>query len=247
MHGHQYVWLIWSSAFLGSFLIVFAFSPQHRVKMLAAGAATTPFGLTEPLFVPDYWNPPSLFDLAQRTGFDLESLIFAFSIGGLAVVLYDRLTGRASMRLPAPAHGDPRHRLHGLALLVPGILFLLLSAFGWNPIYPAILAMSGGAAASVLCRPDLLRGTLAGGLLFLGCYALFMSGLTLSFPSYVEQVWNLVSLSGLRPLGIPAEELLFGLAFGLYWSSAYEHLTWRARSAPAGEPAREGAEPRRKS
>lgn len=43
--------------------------------------ATAFFGLTEPLFVPEYWNPPTLFDLAQRTGFDLESLIFCFGIG----------------------------------------------------------------------------------------------------------------------------------------------------------------------
>lgn len=38
-------------------------------------------GFTEPLFVPAYWNPPTLFDLAQRTGFDIESLIFTFAIG----------------------------------------------------------------------------------------------------------------------------------------------------------------------
>jgi len=43
---------------------------------------TALFGLTEPRFVPEYWNPPSLFDLAQCTGFDIESLIFCFGIGG---------------------------------------------------------------------------------------------------------------------------------------------------------------------
>jgi len=25
----------------------------------------------------------------------------------------------------------------------------------------------------------------------------------------------------------PLEELLFGFAFGMYWASVYEHLTWR--------------------
>jgi len=40
-----------------------------------------PFGLTEPMFVPEYWSPPSLFELAQRTGFDIEGIIFSFAIG----------------------------------------------------------------------------------------------------------------------------------------------------------------------
>jgi len=31
----------------------------------------------------------------------------------------------------------------------------------------------------------------------------------------------------LRPAGLPLEELMFGAAFGMYWSSGYEHLTWR--------------------
>jgi hypothetical protein len=49
-----------------------------------------PFGLTEPLFVPRYWDPPSLFNLAATTGFDIESLIFCFAIGGIGAVLYDK-------------------------------------------------------------------------------------------------------------------------------------------------------------
>ncbi|NQY26146.1 MAG: hypothetical protein HRT92_03100 [Piscirickettsiaceae bacterium] len=44
---------------------------------------TAPFWLTEPLFVPDYWIPPSLFYLAVTTGFNIESLIFCFGIGGV--------------------------------------------------------------------------------------------------------------------------------------------------------------------
>ena len=231
--SYQYVWLIWSGTFLLAFLIFYILSPQQRSAMLLAGAATAPFGLTEPLFVPEYWNPPSLFDLAQRTGFDLESLIFTFAIGGVAVTMYNALTRRRLGPVPQEAHSPSRHRLHALALLSPGIAFVLLSAFGWNPIYPAVLAMALGAAAAVLCRPDLLRKTLIGGLLFLGYYAVFMLGLVLTAPGYIEQVWNLPALSGGALLGIPIEELLFGFAFGLFWSGVYEHLTWsRPMAAP---------------
>ncbi|PIN93121.1 hypothetical protein COU56_03855, partial [Candidatus Pacearchaeota archaeon CG10_big_fil_rev_8_21_14_0_10_31_9] len=50
---------------------------------------TMPFGLTEPLFVPEYWSPPSLFNLAVKTGFDIESLIFCFAVGGIGTVIYE--------------------------------------------------------------------------------------------------------------------------------------------------------------
>lgn len=236
MSGYHYVWFLWSSAFFAAFLLIYLLSPANRSQMLRAAAATVPFGLTEPLFVPAYWNPPSLFDLAQRTGFDLESLIFTFSIGGVAVILYNWLTGQTVVALPQPARSSRHHRLHGLALLTPALIFVLAAPLGWNPIYPAAIAMSAGAGAAVICRPDLLAKTLVGGLLFLGFYALFMLALILSAPGYVEQVWNLAALSGLRPLGIPVEELMFGFAFGLYWSSVYEHLTW-SRTLRSRRPA----------
>lgn len=51
-------------------------------EMLIVSLWTSLLGLTEPLFVPAYWNPPSLFDLAQRTRFDIESLLFSFGVGG---------------------------------------------------------------------------------------------------------------------------------------------------------------------
>ena len=76
-----------------------------------------------------------------------------------------------------------------------------------------------------------MRKTLLGGLLFSGLYAVFMLGLLWSAPDYIEQVWNLRALSGILIAGIPLEEILFGIAFGMYWTGVYEHLTWRQRDA----------------
>jgi len=188
---------------------------------------TAPFGLTEPLFVPEYWNPPSLFDLAQRTGFDVESLIFAFGIGGIGAVLYSILAGERLGPMEPAELAQPLHRHHLIALMAPVGAFLPLYLLPWNPIYPAIVAMTGGAFAAITCRPDLKRKTLIGGALFCAYYLIFMLGLKWLFPGYIERVWNLASLSGIMLWGIPLEELLFGLSFGMYWSSVYEHVTWR--------------------
>lgn len=156
--------------------------------MLWASLFTTPFGLTKPLFVPEYWSPPSLLDLPRTTGFNIESFIFRFGIGGIGAVLYNLLTGRGLRAVPATERRSSRHRLHRWALATPFMVFPLLYPFPWNPIYPAITALVLGAMAGIICRPDLALKTWVGALLFLGYYTLFLLGLEWTAPGYIEQV-----------------------------------------------------------
>ncbi len=228
----HYVWLIWSSAFLIPWAALYLARPALRGVMWHTSLATTLFGLTEPIFVPAYWNPPSLFELAQRTGFDIESLIFSFALGGIGTVLYDAFAGRSLVPASAALRQTPHHRLHRWALLVPFVAFVPLYVLPWNPIYAVFACLLLGAIASVLCRPEFLRKSLVGGLLFFALYAAFMLGLKWFAPGYIAAVWNLAALKGGLVYGIPTEELLFGFAFGLYWSGMYEHFTWSVGGHP---------------
>jgi hypothetical protein len=230
--SYRYAWLIWSAAFLLPWAALFVARPRLRQRMLWASLLTASFGLTEPLFVPAYWNPPTLFDLAHRTGFDIESLVFCFAIGGLATAGYPALVQAPERRLDYGAHQAAGHRWHGIALASPVVVFVVLLPLPWNPIYAGIGALLTGAMATLLCRPDLWRNTLIGGLLFLTLYTLFLLGLKWLWPGYIEAVWNLPNLLLWRPAGLPLEELLFGFAFGTYWSSAYEHIAWHQHGTP---------------
>ena len=225
--NYHCVWLIWSAAFMLPWSVLFAARPHLRRHMIWASVLTMPLGLTEPLFVPAYWNPPGLFDLAQRTGFDIESLIFAFAIGGLAAVGYRPLTRGPEGQPNNKSQLAARHRWHRAAIASPFVVFLGLLALPWNPIYAAIGALLVGALGTLLCRPDLWRSTVVGGLLFLALYIVFLLGLKGLWPGYIEGVWNLPALLPWRPAGLPTEELGFGFAFGMYWSSVYEHFGWR--------------------
>ena len=231
---HHYVWLIWSSVFLLPWIGLYLGAPRLRSVMWRASLATAVFGLTEPIFVPAYWLPPSLFELAQRTRFDVESVIFSFAIGGVGAVLYNALTGRHLALLAPSTRREPLHRFHTLSLLVPVVTFVPLAFLPWNAIYAAVVSLVLGSAASVTCRPLLAKKTLIGGALFLAIYSVFMVGLVWSAPGYIAEVWNLPALSGVLLYHIPLEEFLFGAAFGLYWSGVYEHYTWTesVRHAP---------------
>ncbi|MEW6313876.1 MAG: lycopene cyclase domain-containing protein [Pseudomonadota bacterium] len=231
----QYVWLVWSLVFLVPWALLYRARSGFRREMLRVSLATSLLGLSEPIFVPEYWNPPSLFDLAQRTGFDIESLIFCFAIGGIGAVMYNAVTNRSLGKVSHAERHSGRHRWHRLAISAPFLSFPLLYFLPWNPIYPGIVALAIGGIANVLCRPDLLRNTLIGGMLFLLLYAIFMWLLIIFAPGYIERVWNLPAISGALLGGIPLEELAFGFAFGLYWAGIYEHFTWHRSRSIQGE------------
>lgn len=225
----QYVWLIWSIVILGIWAVIYFFKKDYRKMMLPVSFGTMLFGLTEPLFVPEYWSPPSLFDLAEKTGFDIESFIFSFSIGGIGAVLYHLVFCAKPVRMDETEKKHVRHRFHLYALFAPFAVFPFLSvATNLNHIYCGIIALFAGAMATLYCRPDLTRKILVGGLLFTVLYFIYFGSILIFFPEYIKTYWNLDAISNLFVLGIPLEELLFAFSFGAYWSGIYEHFAWYA-------------------
>ncbi len=226
----QYIWLIWSLILIAIWLVLYLSlgGSRERKEMLTVSLWTSLLGLTEPLFVPEYWMPPSLFDLAHLTGFDIESLIFSFGIGGIAIILYQRIFPSREMGMSAKEHNLSRHRFHAWMLLsAPVILVVLLFATNLNSLHSSIIAMTIGGLATWYCRPDLKKKMITSAFLFLVLYFFYFLTLIAMSPGYVEKVWNLKAISGILIIGIPLEELLFALSFGFIWSSIYEHLTWK--------------------
>jgi len=235
-----YAYLVLSVALFGAWLVLAALRRDIRREMVRVSVGTMFLGLTEPLFVPDYWkNPPTLANLARRTGFDLESLLFSFAIGGIVFAAYHVLFAGAPSESIAHERGDARHRYHVLAILSAPVAFVLLLALTTlNPIYAAAVALVTGFFATLYCRPDLwLKMLISGGLFFLLYFAVFAL-FDRAFPGYVPAVWNLKAVSGLLVWSVPLEELLFAFTFGLYWSSMYEHLAWRRSRALHASPPR---------
>ena len=201
---------------------------ESKKEMFIVSLWTSLLGLTEPLFVPEYWNPPSLFDLSLKTGFDIESLIFSFGVGGIAVVLYELIFKNKHTALSEKERHLPKHRLHLLSILSAPIIFvLLLLITNLNPIYSSIIAMMIGGFATWYCRPDLKIKMITSAFMFLCFYVIYFLTLITIVPVYVEKIWNLSAITGILVVGIPIEELFFALSFGFIWSSIYEHLAWR--------------------
>lgn len=213
----QHIWLSGSLGLLFYWLFIYFLlveGKEKKKRMLIASLWTSLLGLIQPILVPEYWSPPTLFNLTQRIGFNIESFIFAFSIGGIALVIYGAIFKTKHL---------PVRKLHYFFLLLTPLTFLLLHFFTKiNPIYSVSIAMLTGAIWVIICRRDLVKKVLVGGVIFLGLYFIFLSGFNWAYPGYISQAWNLRAISGILILGVPIEELLFALTLGMFWSSLYE-------------------------
>src|SRR5947208_16498439 len=75
--------LLFDAAWLACYLIGKGYHPQ----IIWGTAITTPLALTSFLFVPQYWTPPSLFDLDARFQVGIEDFLWAGAVGGIASVV----------------------------------------------------------------------------------------------------------------------------------------------------------------
>lgn len=217
-------WLTFSLALLGAWLLVFTFRPRVRKEMFWVSLFTMPFGLTEPLFIPRYWNPPSLFNLAATTHFDVESLIFCFASGGIASVMYEAVFHVQHQKLTGQKLASERRLLHKLAIIAPVPIFIVLDfSTSMNPIYSLSIAMFTAAIITLVFRPDLAKKVSISGLMFVSLYIVFFLCLTLVSPQFID-AWNLSALTGIMIFNVPVEELIFAFTFGMLWSSFYEHI-----------------------
>ena len=147
-------------------------------------------GLAEPIFIPRYWNPPSLFNLSSTIHFDIESIIFSWGTGGIGSVLYEALLNTKHRKMAPQEYVQEKRWLHMFSLLSMPVIFLSLSFLtNLNPIYSVSIALTIGALAAVACRPDLAKNTILGGALFTALYFLLFSADYLSFskfPKFLE-------------------------------------------------------------
>lgn len=175
---------------------------------------------------PGYWTPPTLFNLGQKTGgLAIEDLLFMFFNGGVAAALYELVFSQK-----VSSKSDKRLK-KGYAMAAGLLAAYIVFAFTpLNAIYILISFQLFGALALIWQRRDLLVHSLAGGLLFVVFYGVLFLIFNLLFPTFIGNYYHLQNTSHVWFLGIPLEEYLYGLSFGMLWAPLYEY-EFRVRDA----------------
>jgi len=220
MQNDHYSYLVGVLIFGAAWLACYLIGKNYRAEIRWGTLISAPMALTSILFVPQYWTPPSLFDLDQKIRVGVEDVLWAAAVGGIASVVAEILLKE---RLSALRKGVRKRHFVPFILVV--VVFIVLQL--WHPgktIYNTIIAFAIGAVVIAVLRSDLIPTMLTGALSFALLYfALFLIFLLL-YPGFIQRYYNIPNLLGIYVLGVPIEELLFAGRGGAIWSVAYEYV-----------------------
>ncbi len=215
----QYAYLIGCLIFLVVWLLFFILRKDLRKEMIFGSILSLPFGFSEYLWVPEYWNPPSLFNLISTYGVGIESFLFCFFCGGMAAVIYEIIGRKKMVKIRL------QHRyLFGPYISVIIIFISLEFIFTERTIYNAIISLLIGATIIAIKRKDLIGQIIFGGIFFAIIYFLLFLIFNRLFPDYISMTYTLENLWGIMILGVPLEEVVISFSAGAVWSSFYEYI-----------------------
>jgi len=215
----QYAYFIGCLIFLIVWLLFFVLRKDLRKEMIFGSILALPFGFVERLWVPEYWNPPSLFNLISNYGTGIESFLFYFICGGIAAVIYEIISRKKTVKIRL------KHKYFFGPYILVIIIFLLLDfLFTDKTIYNAIVSLLIGAIIIAIKRKDLIGQIIFGGIFFAIVYFLLLLIFSRLFPDYISITYALENLCGIMILGIPLEEIATSFSAGAVWSCFYEYI-----------------------
>lgn len=199
-------------------LILFYFRKDLRKEMLEVslfvGILTCAFA---PFFIGSYWSPSTLFG----TTFTIEDFLFGFFSAGICASIYEEICGRHFRKRN---NRSKNWYILIIVLVAINLALFLLGVFAWgiNPIYAHIFSLLFVAIVFISFRHDLLWDSLMSGIVFGALYFLIFILFLYVFPEGVRTWWHIDKLSGFFVYGIPIEEMLWAIAWGMCCGPFYE-------------------------
>ena len=220
MINDHYAYLVGALIYDAAWVACYIWCKRYRAQMIWGSVVSAPFALTSVLFIPQYWTPPSLFNLDARFKVGIEDFLWAAAVGGIASVI-----GEAALKERFAARRGQKRKRHFAPFIVMTILFTVLECWHRDKtIYNMILALLVGAIFILIVRPDLKLVMLVGSGLFTALYWLLFLYFLAFFPRFISEHYNVSNLLGISIKGVPIEELMFAASGGAVWSVAYEYI-----------------------
>jgi Lycopene cyclase len=217
---YHYSYLVGALIFDAAWLACYLLGKNYRAEIRWGTLISAPLALTSILFIPQYWTPPSLFNLDQKIRVGIEDFLWAAAVGGIASVLAEILLKERLSVIRRAAR-----KRHFAPFVVVIVVFIALELWHSDKtIYNCIIAFAIGAIVIAVLRSDLIPTMLIGALSFTALYFVLFLIVLLLYPNFVKCFYNIPHLLGKYVLGVPIEELLFAGTGGAIWSVAYEYV-----------------------
>ncbi|MFH2013899.1 MAG: lycopene cyclase domain-containing protein [Patescibacteria group bacterium] len=227
--------------FIIIWIIFFIFSKKTRTEQLIMSFLFFGIGIiSENLFYfHDYWSPGSILSFNIGSWHILlEDILFSFAIAGIGSVAYEIFLNK---RLESPRKINLTNFIFKLLpIIVLGFFsFYLFLFLGVNSIFATSFGFIILSIFIIRKRRDLLFCSLFSGLSVM--IIMFFSYFTIHFlitnaEELIEKGWMLHnSLWGMRFLGIPITEMIWGFTAGAFIGLLYKFITNIKFSKPSNK------------
>jgi hypothetical protein len=217
--GYHYSYLVGVGIFWVAWAACFVLAKTYRREMRWGTLIASPMALTSILFVPQYWTPPSLFDLDTKIRVGIEDFLWAAAVGGIASVV-----GEILVKEKLAVIRKSRHKRHYVPFVLVVVLFGALELWHNRTMDNTIISFAIGALVLAWLRRDLIPLMVTSTVSFTILYFVLFLWVLFLYPLFVQRFYNLPNLLGIYVHGVPVEELLFAATGGAVWSVAYEYV-----------------------
>lgn len=220
MPGYHYSYLVGALIFWAAWILCSILGKNYRSEIRWGTLIAAPMALTSILFVPQYWTPPSLFNLDQKIRVGIEDFLWAAAVGGIASVVGELLLKETLSTL----RSQPRKRHYAPFVFVVALFIALELRHPDKTMINTIISFALGALFIACLRGDLITLMLISSASFTLLYFFLFLCVLFLYPDFVHRFYNISNLLGIYLLGVPIEELLFAATGGAIWSVAYEYV-----------------------
>ena len=218
--SYTYVYLVGSLLFVPIWALWYWRSPSSRREMLIMSGIFICIGVPSEalLYTRDWWHPATV----TGTLIGVEDVLYSIGNGGYMAALYAVIV-RGQLVVDRQAPSWPL-RLAPIAAIAT-LPFVLCLGFGVH----SFVAMSIGSLVALgivlIQRTDLVRVAVVSGLVGTALAIPVYIAIEALYPGAIAATWDLPHLSGILPLGIPVEDLLWYLYTAALWGTYYKFAT----------------------
>jgi hypothetical protein len=221
MHGpYTYVYLTGALLFVPVWLLLYWRMPSARREMLLMSLLFICIGVPSEalLYTRDWWHPETI----TGTKIGIEDVIYSLGNGGYMAALYAALVrGTPKRSTVAPAWPIRVAPVLAIALVPSALVF----AAGMHSFIATSIGSLLALGIVLASRPDLTHAAAVTGIVGTALAVPVYLVMDAVFPGSIAATWDLPHLSGLLPLGIPIEDLVWYLYTAALWGTYYKFAT----------------------
>lgn len=195
-------------------VILFLLRKDLRHKMILMSLLVAFVAPIDTFFIPNYWHPLTMGNLFGLP-IDTFTLLFGFTLGGIASVLYEELLRKTYIRSRKP------HKLKFLVILGPLTIFSLLLFTNLNFMIDIIVGTILTVFLILSIRHDLFTDAILSGIFFAILYSVMLSFYIALSPE-ILQAWNFAKFPQTLIINLPHYEILWAFWTGAFLGILYE-------------------------